>query len=103
MTLYYTKHKVVGVPYHRQKEGILSFYQVMENKYDDVEVKRILKQANVDYIFTSRSACYMKPATRESLAGLMVMGQQPDWLTTVNIPREFEDVVLMKVDQTKLR
>jgi hypothetical protein len=36
--LYYTKHSVVGAPYHRQVEGIINSFKVMEDKFCESEV-----------------------------------------------------------------
>lgn len=51
--LYYTKHSAVGAPYHRQREGIISSYEVMEAPYDEEKVRGILKKSGASYIFVS--------------------------------------------------
>jgi hypothetical protein len=103
MTLYYTKHKVVAVPYHRQEQGILSFFSVMETDYNEDEVKRILSVTNTSYIFISKTMSYATPKAKNSLAGMIIQGTHPDWISIVKVPYEFEDVILVKVDQKKLR
>ncbi|MDR2157950.1 MAG: hypothetical protein LBO02_01375 [Holosporaceae bacterium] len=102
MTLYYTKHKVVAVPYHRQGQGILSFFTVIESDYDENKVKQILLTTNTSYIFISKTMCYATPSARNSLAGMIVRGNVPDWIDVVKLPDEFEDVILVKINQNKL-
>jgi hypothetical protein len=103
LVLYYTKHKVVSIPYHRQENGILSYFAVIEKEYDERVVKKILSATNTSYIFISKYATYANPSARVSLAGMIVDGKYPDWISVVNIPAEFSDIILVKVDQVKLR
>jgi hypothetical protein len=102
MTLYYTKHKVVSIPCHRQEQGILSFYLVTETEYDEKAVKKNLYTTGTDYIFVSKSMCLTNPASRNSLAAMIAEGRPPDWISIAAIPAEFEDVVLAKIDKKKL-
>jgi hypothetical protein len=102
-TLYYTKHKVVAAPYHRQEQGILAFFSVLEKDYDEDEVKKILLQTATSYIFISKTLSYSNPKTQNSLAGMIIRGTYPSWISIVDIPSEFEDVILVKIDQGKLR
>jgi hypothetical protein len=102
MMLHRTKHKVVATPYHRHEYGILSYFAVMEGEYNETEIKKIFKKTKTSHIFLSKSMTYSTPAARNSLAGLIVDGKYPDWISIVNIPPEFEDVIIAKVDQKKL-
>jgi hypothetical protein len=102
MTLYYTKHRVVSIPYHRQEQGILSFYLVTEAEYNEKIIKKILYTTGTDYIFVSKSMCLNNPAGRNSLAAMIADGRQPDWLSITAIPAELEDVVLARIDRKKL-
>jgi hypothetical protein len=103
MTLYYTKHKVVAAPYHRQEQGILSFFTIIESPYDEDVVGKILLQTKTSYIFISRSMCYANPATAGSLAGMIAEGRYPDWISIMEIPQKFADVIVAKVNKSRLR
>ncbi|MDR1362281.1 MAG: glycosyltransferase family 39 protein [Holosporaceae bacterium] len=102
MILYYTKHSVIATPYHRHEQGILTFFAVTEKEYDEKTVKKMLHTAGVDYIFISKSMCYANPSCQNSLARMIADSGGPDWLSVAPIPQEFDDVVLVKVDQKKL-
>ncbi|MDR2267831.1 MAG: hypothetical protein LBD81_00070 [Holosporaceae bacterium] len=102
MTLYYTKHKVVSIPYHRQEHGILLFHLIAETEYNERVVKKILNTTGTDYIFISKSMCLMNPSSRNSLAEMIAESRPPDWISIAAIPTEFEDVVLAKIDKKKL-
>ncbi|MDR2794736.1 MAG: hypothetical protein LBB12_03095 [Holosporaceae bacterium] len=103
LTLYYTKHKVVGIPYHRQEKGILSYFAVIEKEYNEEIVKKILYITQTSYIFISKHAVYANPSARTTFAGMIAEGKYPDWISIVNIPAEFNDVILARVDQIKLK
>jgi hypothetical protein len=102
MTLYYTKHKVVAAPYHRQEQGILAFFSIFERNYNESEVKKILLKTKTSYIFLSKTLSYSNPKTQNSLVGMVIQGNGPDWISIVDIPAEFEDVLLIKIDHNKL-
>ena len=99
MALYYTKHNVVAVPYHRQEHGILAFYDIMENNYDEQKIKNLLKKTKTDYIFISKSMTFATLEAKNSFVGMIVQGILPEWITIIDIPHEFEDVILAKVDR----
>lgn len=49
--LYYTKHNIVGSPYHRQTYGILADHKVFDSKTHDInDLMEIIKTSNVGYI-----------------------------------------------------
>jgi hypothetical protein len=93
--LYYTKHSVVGAPYHRQQQGIISSYKVMEDKYDEKIVKNILKETNSSYVFV-RKKQYKEG---KSLARMIIDNVQPKWIEIVKLPPKFNDVVVAKIVQ----
>ncbi|MDR2107409.1 MAG: hypothetical protein LBO73_02740 [Holosporaceae bacterium] len=102
MVLYYTKHSVVSIPYHRQEKGILAFFSVMEENYDGEKIKKILETTGTSYIFISKSMCYSNIRTYNSLAGMIVRGVHPDWIDIVKIPSEFKDIILARINKQKL-
>ena len=101
-TLYYTKHNVVAAPYHRQEQGIIAFYEVMESPYNENKIKEIFQKTKTDYVFISKGMCYSNPQkTANSFAGMLVQGRCPLWADIVPIPIEFEDVILVKINREK--
>lgn len=101
--LYYTKHKVVGAPYHRQTEGILTSYEVMENDYIEDKTLEELEFVNASYIFIKKSMYEnkndkTKVYKKQSLAKMIVEGKQPKWITIVKLPAKFDDVIIAKID-----
>lgn len=99
--LYYTKHSVVGAPYHRQQEGILSSYKVMTAQYSESEVIKILKETNSSYIFVRKND-FLKSENKKSLAKMIVDGEYPNYLTPVSLAKKMNDIVIMKIDKSKL-
>jgi hypothetical protein len=111
--LYYTKHSVVGAPYHRQEAGIISSHIVMGEKFNEPAVAREILKTNSSYIFArvsaqTRNTCAMDIAfSPDGTAGknhplphLMAAGICPKWLSLVPLPIKFKDVILAKVDRT---
>ncbi len=97
--LYYTKHFVLGAPYHRQVEGIILSYSIMEMDNDLRVVRRILKKTNTHFIFVSHKQQTEFP---DSFASSLLAGQLPKWISIVKIPEKFYDYSVFKVDQDLL-
>lgn len=97
--LYYTKHFVLGAPYHRQVEGIILSYSIMEMDNDLRVVRRILKKTNTHFIFASHKQQKEFP---NSFASALLAGQLPKWISVVKIPEKFSDYSVFKVDQDLL-
>ncbi|MDR1334626.1 MAG: glycosyltransferase family 39 protein [Holosporaceae bacterium] len=95
MLLYYTKHSVVGAPYHRQQQGIIASYKVMEDEYDEKVAKDTLKATNSSYIFI-RNGQYKKAKAR-SLSKMIINNAAPEWIKIIPLPSKFNDVTLAKV------
>jgi hypothetical protein len=91
--LYHTKHSVVGASYHRQVQGIISSYKVMEDKYDEKTVKDIIKTTGSSYIFI-RKGQYKKT---KSLPKMIMENALPSWIEIVNLPPKFNDVIIAKI------
>lgn len=102
--LYYTKHSVVGAPYHRQIEGIIASYKIMEGAYNESDSKKILTFVNASYIFIkkpmhSKSKNQLKSSQKPSFAQMIVKGKHPKWITIMKLPAKFDDVIIAKIDK----
>ena len=97
--LYYTKHFVLGAPYHRQVEGIILSYSIMEMDNNLKVVRRILKKTNTHFIFVSHKQQTEFP---NSFASALLAGNLPKWISIVKIPIRFSDYSVFKVDQDLL-
>lgn len=101
--LYYTKHSVVGAPYHRQTEGIISSYKIMEDEYNEEIAETIMKTTNSAYIFIRKNIYTKKPKNHKSLAQRIIDNDLPDWISILELPEKFSDVVIAKIDLKKLK
>ncbi len=97
--LYYTKHYVVGAPYHRQTQGIISSYIVTQMKNDAAEVRRTLKRTGSQFIFVNRK---LKKQYPTSFASEIISGKIPQWLSVVEIPEKFSQHCVFKIDHELL-
>jgi hypothetical protein len=93
--LYYTKHSVVGTPYHRQPQGIISSFKVMEDKYDEKIVKDILKATQSSYLLI-RKKRYAE-AKVQSLPQMIINNIPPKWVKIIRLPPKFSDVIVAKI------
>ncbi|MBR1735079.1 MAG: hypothetical protein IJ730_06525, partial [Alphaproteobacteria bacterium] len=94
--LYYTKHCIVGAPYHRQEKGIISSYKVMEADYNEKDVKNILSKTDSSYIFIRKSAySCMDDRCSKTLPGMIIAGKYPSWITLEKLPKKFSDNVIL--------
>jgi hypothetical protein len=106
--LYYTKHKVVGAPYHRQHQGISASYEVMEAPFSPQKVKKILAATDASYIFIKKSPNKRKKNDKHhknnspSLTEMIIAGQLPSWISIENFPKKFNDVIIAKIHRDLL-
>ncbi|MDR0602785.1 MAG: glycosyltransferase family 39 protein [Bacteroidales bacterium] len=100
LILYHTKHSVVGAPYHRQYQGIIATYKVMEDKYNEKAVRSILKITNSDYIFVRKHRSETKD--NKSFAQMITDSKYPKWIVPINIPEKFNDIIIAKIDRSAL-
>jgi hypothetical protein len=104
--MYFTKHSVVGVPYHRQTWGIVASYKIMEGKYDENEAKEILRKTNTSYIFI-RKAKQKSTVENMSLAQIIIDESEskprkktcPAWIRLISLSKKFNDIVVAKIDR----
>ncbi len=94
--LYYTKHYVLGASYHRQIEGIINSYSVMEMDNDLSVVRKVLQKTKSQYIFIEHKKQHLLP---NSFASSVLAGHIPQWLSVVKIPEKFSDYSIFKIDQ----
>ena len=95
--VYYTKHYVLGAPYHRQIEGIASSYAVMDMDNNIETVRKVLKHTNTHFIFVSHEQ------QNNSFASSLLAGHLPKWISIVKIPEKFYGHSVFKVDQDLLK
>lgn len=80
--LFYTKHSVVAAPYHRQTDGIMRAYYVLEAPFDEKCARKIVNLTNAKY--------------------LLKISKQPveldaKWLKKIEMPKKFGNVYLFQV------
>lgn len=97
--LYYTKHYVLGAPYHRQIEGIIASYSVMDMDNDLSVVRKVLQRTKSQYLFIGHKQESQFP---NSFASSVLAGHIPQWLSIVKIPEKFSDYSIFKIDQESL-
>ena len=96
--LYYTKHMVLSVPYHRSTQGIVSTHNCLNIPYKKSRVKRILTNTKTKFIVVPKKYDEKK----DNLATRIATGKYPDFLTRVeNTPESCKDIIIMKVDFDK--
>jgi hypothetical protein len=98
--IYYTKHFVLGAPYHRQIEGIALSYAVMEMNKDIETVRKVLEHTNTHFIFVNHKQQTEFP---NSFASSLLAGHLPKWISIVKIPEKFYAHSVFKVDQDLLK
>ena len=77
--LYYTKHMVLSVPYHRSTQGIVSTHNCLNIPYKKSRVKRILTKTKTKFIVVPKKYDEKK----DNLATRIATGKHPDFLTRV--------------------
>ncbi len=97
--LYYTKHYVVGAPYHRQTQGIIASYVITQRRNNPSEVRRTLKKTSSQFIFVNRKLKNQYPT---SFAAEIISGKIPQWISVVKIPEKFSQYCVFEVDQKLL-
>jgi hypothetical protein len=97
--IYYTKHFVLGSPYHRQIEGIALSYAVTRMDNNIKTVRKILKRTNTHFILVSHN---QQTAFPKSFASTLLAGNLPKWISIIKIPEKFYDHSVFKVDQDLL-
>jgi asparagine N-glycosylation enzyme membrane subunit Stt3 len=104
--LYYTKHSVIGAPYHRQINGIIASYRVMEDEFSDEVVRDILISTNTSYVFIKKSdyrKINEKNNHKMSLPEMIINNKYPIWITPVKLHKKFDDIIVAKVDKKLIR
>ncbi|MCR5224762.1 MAG: hypothetical protein K6C34_01640 [Alphaproteobacteria bacterium] len=97
--LYYTKHKAVGAPYHRQQQGIISAYEVMEAAYNREVVNSHLRNTESAYILIRKPS---PDANKHDLPHMIANGKIPSGMTRVELPKKFDDIIVLKIDKRKI-
>jgi len=100
--LYHTNIQVIATPYHRNDEGILFLYDVMTESNMDA-VKSMLAQRSVDWILIATSRAerlmYEGETHPDGFYQLLIDDKQIEWLEEKQLPKEFKDFRLFKVER----
>lgn len=126
--MFFTPHRYIVAPYHRNDRGITDMVMFFRSKSDDVAARGIAKKLALDYVLVCKAAYYEgtlssetglknfvvsmsksiitgKPDDKElldtSLAVRMTYDKIPQWLEQVPIPME-SDFAFYKVNQKLL-
>ncbi len=92
--LYYTKHYVLGLPYHRSTEGIVSCHKCLNETYNDEIVRRILMQTKTNYIIVQKQSKFKK----NNLTKMINQNNYPTFLSPVKLPESCKNIIIMKVN-----
>jgi hypothetical protein len=104
LLLYYTKHSVVGAPYHRHVNGIINSFKVMEDKFCESEVKKILILTDASYIFVRKTSAGEKAQQLWSLPDMIINGKPPAWISVDRcISEKFRNIIVAKIDRNMIR
>ncbi len=80
--LYYSKHNVVAVPFHRQHDGLISSLIVTQwSEYNEKLTINALLKTNSTYILSKSFA------NKNNLAGIIASGYAPQWISATMIDR----------------
>lgn len=82
--LFYTKHSVVAAPYHRQTEGIMNAYYVLEAPFNEKRAREIVAITNASYILKISK----DPVEFDA-----------KWLKKIEVPKKFDNVYLFGVSR----
>jgi hypothetical protein len=100
--LYNTRHNVVSVPFHSQKNGVISSLTItIKPQAGEKETKEILKSTNSSYVFVNKFMCSC-PELSVNLANLIIHGHILPWLEPVQLPISNNNFMLVKVHKNKL-
>ncbi len=92
--LYYTKHCVLAVPYHRSTEGIISCHECLNKYYDEKRIKEILLQTKINYIIIHKHGKYKE----NTLCNMIQNGNYPNFLKLVKMPESCNNIIVMQVN-----
>jgi hypothetical protein len=84
--LVFTRHSVVGGPYHRNAKAILDIIDFFDT--DEATARRIAVERRIDYVAFCESPDPLDESRRNSpgLAVKMRLGTEPEWLERVSAP-----------------
>lgn len=86
-TLLYTKHSVVGAPYHRNERGLLDTYHFLNGT--PAEAQEILARRNIHLVVICPALPEMRglpDAAPNSLVRQLQSGKTPSWLEEISKP-----------------
>ncbi|MBE6447312.1 MAG: hypothetical protein E7015_02375 [Alphaproteobacteria bacterium] len=94
--LYYTKHKVVAIPFHRQHEGLIAslIFCRWGDFYERLVIESLIKTRST-YILAEVNH-------RRNLEGMIFHGYLPNWIT-IEDSDQYNLVRLAKIDTKKIK
>jgi hypothetical protein len=99
--LYFTDHRVLATPYHRNVGGIVASHELV-NASDDGVARALAAERQVDLILLcpAREVRFFVPTTASgdtTLYGRLLDGRPPDWLEPVALPPHLQGALLFQV------
>jgi hypothetical protein len=99
--LYFTSHRVLATPYHRNEGGIVATYDLL-NATDDALARKLAEEREVDLILLcpAREDGFFLPTTASgdtTLYGRLLAGQPPSWIVAVPLPGSLEGAHLFEL------
>ena len=99
LLLYMTPHEIVGTPAHRNKDGIIDTYKVM-NAEDEKEAHYVINRRDVDVLLIGRPENGIFDLFSEKTVQPMVIfhsqlwsGTVPKWLEPLSLPKTLSEKV----------
>jgi hypothetical protein len=92
--MYRTPHETIATPYHRNRDGILDDFHVMEAQ-DDAVAEAILRRRGVTLILVcptlDESKTYYDVGTSGTLYERLMKNRPPGWLKQVELPASLRE------------
>jgi len=63
--MFFTKHRFIAAPYHRNDRGITDMVMFFRSKSDDVAARQIAKKLALDYVLVCKAAHYQSTLTSD--------------------------------------
>jgi hypothetical protein len=92
--LYYTRHQIIGAPYHRNGEGILASHEIFSTN-DTEKARSMMAERGVGLILLCPNSpeqnFYTATNGAEALYGRLSANDPPDWIEPLPLPDELRD------------
>jgi len=91
--LYRTQHRVVGTPYHRNKDGLLDSFTAF-TATDESAAKSIFEKRGIDFLLTCKKSVeerFFLNFKGDTLMRKITTNSPPDWLVPAPLPQGLEE------------